>query len=283
MAAPWTLVPFHDNMARDVTPVTEVPEKFETCRITTSQYDNQSRPTQLAPSNAFNYLDNLVRDIVPIYLFQPKPSKHCFMSLTVPSAWFEKVDSIFDGIFDSVDGSKFNSGSASATIRVKQERRLNSPEGISVTDNFQDSSAFSRVVSLGPHTTGRVVGGPIGGTGLRFKARCPTILPNLDLCGGSGGPGVYGITSPEPPHTLASSTTALSEPISDGDLTSCVSTATTMGEHSTSTQGECSFMKFAAAYFQTGSTPSYTSSRLLRPLFKHRSQHDLLVTPFFHS
>ncbi|KAM7540512.1 hypothetical protein Aperf_G00000029843 [Anoplocephala perfoliata] len=38
---------------------------------------------------------------------------------------------------------------------------------------------------------------------------------------------------------------------------------------------DCSFIKFAAAYFQTGATPTYSSAQITRPLLKHRNQHDI--------
>ncbi|BHF57303.1 Unconventional myosin-VIIa [Sparganum proliferum] len=69
-----------------------------------------------------------------------------------------------------------------------------------------------------------------------------------------------------------------SELVSEGDRTFSVQTSTE--ESSVASQppmNECSFLKFAAAYFQTGSTPLYTSSRLVRPLLKHRNQCDLLL------
>nr|VZI01217.1 unnamed protein product [Spirometra erinaceieuropaei] len=69
-----------------------------------------------------------------------------------------------------------------------------------------------------------------------------------------------------------------SELVSEGDHTFNVQTSTE--ESSVASQppmNECSFLKFAAAYFQTGSTPLYTTSRLVRPLLKHRNQCDLLL------
>lgn len=41
--------------------------------------------------------------------------------------------------------------------------------------------------------------------------------------------------------------------------------------------GECSFKKFAAAYFQTGATPIYSSGPIVHPLLKQRNQHDIDV------
>uniref|UniRef100_A0A0X3P9S8 Myosin-VIIa n=1 Tax=Schistocephalus solidus TaxID=70667 RepID=A0A0X3P9S8_SCHSO len=69
-----------------------------------------------------------------------------------------------------------------------------------------------------------------------------------------------------------------SELVSEGDRASSIQNST--DESSVASQpsmNECSFLKFAAAYFQTGSTPFYTASRLVRPLLKHRNQCDLLL------
>ncbi|VDN09224.1 unnamed protein product [Dibothriocephalus latus] len=69
-----------------------------------------------------------------------------------------------------------------------------------------------------------------------------------------------------------------SELVSEGDRASSVQSSA--DESSVATQpamNECSFLKFAAAYFQTGSTPLYTTARLVRPLLKHRNQCDLLL------
>uniref|UniRef100_A0A5K3ER39 Myosin motor domain-containing protein n=1 Tax=Mesocestoides corti TaxID=53468 RepID=A0A5K3ER39_MESCO len=172
------------------------------------------------------------------------------------------VDAIFDGVFDSVNpakrGQSDKNTTAGGSIQIKEDRCLNPTDSVAVNESLDE--AMTGELSAVPGTG-------VGVGSKRFKARCPVLLSpphsndGVELTHASAGQ-----------HTLCApgSTTGFSEAGSEYEQSMGASTA--LEDHST--QSECSFFKFAAAYFQTGSSATYTSSRLNRPLFKHRNQHD---------
>lgn len=161
---------------------------------------------------------------------------------------FGQVDEIFGDVFNSTGAknSKVSQPFATATPKtIKEKRKLCVPPS-------------SLAYGSGPIMLVPVVSsaGELEDENSRVK---PKFVP---VC----------------PKTIA--LPSVMDTVSDSDLSTCVSTATTTLPNDLSAKckaNECVFLKFAAAYFQTGTTPYYTSGRILRPLFKHRNQRDFLV------
>lgn len=159
------------------------------------------------------------------------------------------------------------------SVHVKEVRHLDSADAITLHEIFEEPKA-GKVLALSPSASMALIvsrergegGGGCGGVGLGnrpFRTRCPAFFPLsphlTDLR----------VSSPSrPPST---------EAVAEADVTSGPIGIDVAPNDAHAAWGECSYLKFAAAYFQTGVLPTFSPLPLTRSLFKHRNQHDIAV------
>ncbi|KAL5112725.1 hypothetical protein TcWFU_008437 [Taenia crassiceps] len=189
---------------------------------------------------------------------------------------FSFVDSLFEEVFNST-GFMNHSHSALVvslddSVQVK-EGHLDSADAITVHETFEEAKA-ERLMSLPPPASMALLVGRAGGEGgggcgevslgnKHFKTCCPAFFPLsshlTDLK----------VSSPSIPVST--------EAVAGADVTGGPADIDAAPSDTHPTWGECSYLKFAAAYFQTGVLPTFSPAALTRPLFKHRNQHDIAL------
>ncbi|KAL5971614.1 Myosin-VIIa [Taenia solium] len=187
------------------------------------------------------------------------------------------VDSLFEEIFNSADFINHSHSeiavSLDDSIQVKEGRHLDSADAITGHKTFEEPKAGT-IASLSPPASmalmvgreGREGGGGCGSVGLgngHFSTRCSAFFPVS-------------------PHLTELQVSSLSRPasteaVAEADVTGGPIDIDVAPNDAHVAWGECSYLKFAAAYFQTGVLPTFSSVLLTRPLFKHRSQHDIAL------
>ncbi|KAH9285959.1 Myosin-VIIa [Echinococcus granulosus] len=190
---------------------------------------------------------------------------------------FSFVDSLFEEVLNSANlmncGHSKIAVSLDDSVQVKEGCHLESADSITVHEAFEEPKA-GRVASLSPSVTmasmvgrGRGEGGGSCGkvdlSSRHFKMRCPAFFPL------SHHPADSYVSNPSGP--------TLTEAVEEADVTGRPVGVDAVPNDTHAAWGECSYLKFAAAYFQTGVLPTFSPVPLTRPLLKHRNQHDMAL------
>ena len=153
------------------------------------------------------------------------------------------------------------------SVQIKEEPHHNFIDPSNVHEAAGEPQTGKVISSLSPAMTISIMAEESGRSlgSRQFKTRYPSLLPLASYTTDQNAS-----TSLRPASTEAASEAE----VSGADLGNDICTGADDGHID---WGECSYLKFAAAHFQTGALPTYSSLPLSRPLFKHSNEDDSTV------